>query len=361
MELGRLRELDVQLRATQRHPPRDQDAGATGRVYYPAWMDRVEKVLHAIDLSGRGLELGPSYNPIVPKSRGRRIETVDHAPADELVAKYTALGLAEEMLDAIEPVDHLWTGGSLLDVVPDHGGYDYIIASHFIEHTVDMVRFLADCEVLLRDGGRLSLVIPDKRYCFDRFKPLSTLGDVIDAHHAGTRFHTAGAMVDHEAYACLGGGALTWSPGSDAAVELQFPNLDGVAEAIRRGLEQQAYHDVHRWMFTPTSFDLLIGDLAELGHHSFGEVASFPTYGFEFFATLAKGAPRAPRTRLAMLQAIEDELSHTAAEDGSTVARLLRENARLTHQISDLQASTSWRITAPLRSAMTGLRAMRAG
>ncbi|MFN2517836.1 MAG: methyltransferase domain-containing protein, partial [Jatrophihabitantaceae bacterium] len=329
-------------------------------------MDRVEKALHAIDLSGRGIEVGPSYNPLVPKSSGRRIETVDHAHAEELVAKYTAMGLSEEHVARIEAVDHLWSGGSLLDVIPDHGSYDYIIASHFIEHTVDMVRFLQDCEVLLRDGGRLSLVVPDKRFCFDRFQPLSTVGDVIDAFHAQHTFHTAGPLVDHQAYACTSGGSLVWSAEYRAPVELQFPNLEGAEEAARNGLEQKTYFDTHRWKFTPTSFELLIGDLAELGHHAFGVVESLPTEGFEFFVTLGKGTPRPePRVRVALLQAIEDELAQTASEEPSPgtgaetrreVEVLRQQNARLEQEISDLRASTSWRVTAPLRSVVTRLR-----
>jgi hypothetical protein len=60
--------------------------GSYGLVHYPARMDRDEKAPHAIDLSGRGLELGPSDSPLVPKSSGGRIETLDHARADDLVA-----------------------------------------------------------------------------------------------------------------------------------------------------------------------------------------------------------------------------------------------------------------------------------
>ncbi|PZS20774.1 MAG: hypothetical protein DLM57_00565 [Pseudonocardiales bacterium] len=341
-------------------------------------MDRVEKALHAVDLSGRGLEVGPSYNPLVPKSSGHRIETVDHAHAEELVAKYTAMGLSEEHIARIEPVDHLWAGGSLLDVVPDHGSYDYILASHFIEHTVDLVRFLKDCEVLLRDGGRLSLVVPDKRFCFDRFQPLSTVGDVIDAYHAKNTFHTAGPLVDHQAYACTSGGALIWSADHRAPVELQFPNLEGAAEAARNGLAQQAYFDTHRWKFTPTSFELLIDDLAVMGLHSFGVVESLPTEGFEFFVTLGNGTPRSePRKRVTTLQVIEDELAQTASDEpspgtGAEIrrqadvlreqnARLEQDNVRLEQEITELRASTSWRLTAPLRSVVTRLRGHRAG
>ena len=39
-----------------------------------------------------------------------------------------------------------------------------------IEHTPDLIAFLADCDAVLKDTGVLSLVIPDKRYSFDRFR-----------------------------------------------------------------------------------------------------------------------------------------------------------------------------------------------
>lgn len=327
-------------------------------------MDRVEKALHALDLTGRGLEIGPSYNPLVTKASGARIETVDHAQQDELVAKYRGFGLAQEQLDKIEPVDHLWMGGSLAEVIGNRGEYDYIIASHFIEHTVDLVRFLSDCQELLRDGGLLSLVVPDKRFCFDRFQPLSTVGDVLDARDGPNAFHLPGPLVDHQAYACTSGGALIWSAGYDAPLQVQFENLAGAAEALDNGLAQKEYFDTHRWKFTPTSFDLLISDLADLGQHDFGVVESFPTEGFEFFVTLAKGgATHAPRDRIALLLQIEAELAEAhGGQPGSTAeADQLREaNERLRQELLDLHDSTSWRVTAPLRAATDWVRARRA-
>ncbi|HJP99966.1 MAG TPA: class I SAM-dependent methyltransferase [Jatrophihabitans sp.] len=331
-------------------------------------MDRVEKALHALDLSGRGLEIGPSYNPLVSKASGHRIETVDHADQAELIAKYRGMNLDQEQLARIEPVDHLWTGGSLLDVISDHGGYDYIIASHFIEHTVDLIRFLKDCQVLLRDGGLLSLVVPDKRFCFDRFQPLSTVGDVLDAANAGYTFHSPGPLVDHQAYACTSGGALIWSADYHAPLQLQFDNLAGAAEALENGLAQKEYFDTHRWKFTPASFDLLIADLADLGQHDFGVLADFPTEGFEFFVTLVKGGARhEPRNRIAALQHIEAELAEAASpiRDGVSDERVAQtsalraENQRLAAELAELRASTSWRVTAPLRAASDRLRAAR--
>jgi hypothetical protein len=328
-------------------------------------MDRRDKALEFVDLSGRGLEIGPSYNPLVTKASGARIETVDHADRETLVAKYTTWGLPQDKLDSIEEVDHQWAGGSLLEVIEDRKSYDYIIASHFIEHTVDLVSFLQDCEALLTDDGRLALVVPDKRYCFDRFQPLSTVGDVVDAFHAVNSFHTAGALLDHQAYGCKRGESIAWSSAETGPLGVQFPNMEGAAEVIAAGLSQDAYHDIHHWKFTPASFDLLIRDLAALGYHQLGVVGSAGTEGFEFYVTLGKGVEAAPVDRVAALVQIEAELAAVTTVDDrlssapATNTDLERETSHLRSEIEKLHASTSWRVTAPLRKATTAVRRLR--
>ena len=51
-------------------------------------MDRRDKALAYLDVSGRGLKIGPSYSPLLPKSSGAKIETVDHASRAELVRSF---------------------------------------------------------------------------------------------------------------------------------------------------------------------------------------------------------------------------------------------------------------------------------
>ena len=274
-----------------------------------AAIDRDAIALAHIDRGGRGLEIGPAYRPLVSKASGARIEVVDHADREQLVEKYRSFGLDSNLLSGIEPVDYIWQGGSLLDVIPSRGEYDYVVASHLIEHTVDLIGFLQDVEQLLREDGRLALVIPDKRYCFDRFQPLSSVGAVVDAHHTGTRFHPAGSLLDHRAYAAKRGEAtLAWGAGEGSRLSLQFPSIEGGADVIREGLRQDAYHDIHRWRFVPASFRLLIHDLRALGYHRMGIVGRRDTLGFEFFATLARGAPPEPLDRLVVLLEIEQAL-----------------------------------------------------
>jgi hypothetical protein len=286
-------------------------------------MDRSDLALKYVDLNGRGLEIGPSYSPLVPKASGAFVEIVDHANRDELVVKYRSYGLGSELLARIEPVDYVWQGGSLLDIIPYRGTYDYIVGSNFIEHTVDLIGFLSDCEALLNQDGRLALVIPDKRYCFDRFQPLSTIGAVIDAHHGAEAFHPAGSLVDHQAYACKRSDErIAWGIDDLAPLSLQFPHLEGAIEALGVGLKRESYQDIHRWRFIPASFALLIHDLRTMGYHDLAILDSHGTLGYEFFATLGKGRPAEGIDRLAVLLKIEADLIATGAPEPRLPARV---------------------------------------
>ena len=320
-------------------------------------MDRTEQALHAIDLSGRGLEFGPSHAPLVTKASGARVETLDHATREELVQKYRALGVDEESLARIEEVDHLWSGEPVLELIPEHGVYDYIVASHFIEHTVDLVRFLQDCETLLAPGGRLALIVPDKRFCFDRFQPLSTAGDAINTLHSTLAFHPPGAFIDHIAYGAKRGDDVAWANSDSREVALLNPDLMDAVQAELDGVAQREYVDTHRWMFTPSSFELLIHDLAALGHHGLGIVESSTAGGHEFFVTLGRDVPPREIDRLGLLLRIEAELADVGPGGPFDTAKpeaVHGEIRRLEAEVAALRASTSWRMTRPLR-AVAGL------
>ena len=88
---------------------------------------------------------------------------------------------ANVAIDRIEEVDYIWRGERLDELVQSRHCYDWVIASHVIEHVPDIVSFLIGSEQVLKPGGVLSLVIPDKRLCFDHFRPLSTTGEMLDS------------------------------------------------------------------------------------------------------------------------------------------------------------------------------------
>ena len=170
---------------------------------------REHAIFHLIDKQGFGLEIGPCHNPIAPKKNGYNVQILDHLSANDLRIKYQGHGLN---LDNIEEVDFIWSGQPLHELIGKKHCYDWIIASHVIEHFPDLISFLQQSEQLLKPNGVLSLVVPDKRYCFDYFQPISTTGMLLDAHTQKRTHPTPGQVFDNFANNAKANGAIAWSP-----------------------------------------------------------------------------------------------------------------------------------------------------
>jgi predicted SAM-dependent methyltransferase len=281
-------------------------------------MDRVERLLSLFDPAGVGLEIGPGFNPLISKASGRNIETVDHATAEALRDKYHNDPLVD--ISRIEDVDYVVTGGSIADTIGKRNVYDYIIASHVIEHVPDYVGFLNDCSGLLKETGVLALAVPDKRFCFDVLQSLSTAGDVLQAHVQGVKRHPAGKIFDFIAYRAMRGKSTTWSQTSVDPLSFEF-SLRQAKELFDMCRVSDTYHDIHTWKFTPSSFRLLIRDLHEIGAIRLKERLFIQGDGAEFFISLSASAPGCPLGRLVLAKAVADEqraITFEISESGSS-------------------------------------------
>lgn len=306
---------------------------------------RIGKVLYALNRSGQGLEIGPSHNPLTPKKHGYNVHILDHLSDEDLRKKYAGHGVS---LENIETVDFVWSGEDLSELIENKSCYDWIIASHVIEHVPDLISFLQQCAVLLKPEGKLSLVIPDKRYCFDYFNPVSSTGQLLDAYEQKRIRPSPGQIFDHLSNACSSNGKIAWEGVVDASPELVHTfteasnlwrraitgvrpfswhcikkdlksflwqtsryclnsllklNIPGrkINDLLRRTKKRlqlllmqhadtgEEYVDVHCWKFTPSSFNLIMTDLNMLGLVELTIISEFDTTGCEFYATLGKG------------------------------------------------------------------------
>lgn len=262
--------------------------------------ERREIILGQVDRDGLGLEIGPSFAPIAPKKEGYRVHVLDHCDRAALLEKYRA---HQVNLDAIEDVDFIWDGRPYAELVGATHSYSWIIASHVLEHTPDLVGFLNDCASLLRAEGVLSLVVPDQRYCFDHFRSLTNLGRVIDASFQRHRFHSPGTVVEYFLNVVHRSGRTGWSHG-DRGTFTHPHTMDEARRALEEVRDHAVYLDVHEWCFTPTSFRLMMRDLFDLGLICLTETAFHDTIGHEFFVTLSRGGRPPPEPRLQLLERI---------------------------------------------------------
>ena len=250
-------------------------------------MDRTQRLLRSLTKDARLVEVGPSFNPLAPKRDGWNTFVIDHASRDDLVAKYKA----HEGVDTtrIEEVDFVWQGGSLADAVPadQHGTFDAFIASHVIEHTTDVVTFLKAAETLIRPDGAIILAVPDKRKCFDFYRHPSSTGDALAAflekrtrHDTRTHFEAVMRTV-HK------GGAPGWHGADTRAGVIAIPFEQAHAQLGLAALPE--YVDAHNWIFVPSSFRLMLLELAAMGYLDLRVEEIAEAEATEFYAWLRRG------------------------------------------------------------------------
>jgi SAM-dependent methyltransferase len=254
-----------------------------------------------LNKASRGIEIGPGYRPTFAKSDGYSVVVIDHCSTADLIAKYDAdSSIPKELVAQIEAVDIVWTGGSYSSLPGLSGAFDYVAASHVIEHATDVCGFLQDCSSLLKPGGHLLLAIPHRSCILDYYRPPSTLGDVLLAHVAPHAYDVK-SRLDEAWYGALldGGGAWSEAHRQLAAQAGRVPlpqHGPGLAQhvwatTVGGPLVPGPYRDAHRWVFDPSSFEEMAVFL-ELHAGTGLHLVSMPgVFECEFYAVLRKTAP----------------------------------------------------------------------
>jgi SAM-dependent methyltransferase len=253
---------------------------------------RSEILLASVPKTARIFEIGPSFSPIAPKAEGWNTWSLDHTSREGLIAKYT--GHQGVDVQRIEEVDFIWTGGPITEAVPSelHGTFDAFIASHVLEHTTDLIGFLDSAATLLKPTGTMIFAIPDKRYCFDYFQPLTTTGHVLRARTERRSRHTPCTAFENVAYVTKESHGIAW--GQHPTRDLAFLHtLEQAKEWFSSMETRDEYADMHAWRFVPPSFELIILELARLGDTDWQVDRIGEAKGCEFFAWLRRGGKAA--------------------------------------------------------------------
>ena len=264
--------------------------------------ERKKLFLLSLGKDSKILELGPSFNPLAPKTIFPGTEIVDHLPTEELIEKYKEHGVDTSK---IEHVDYVYRGGSLYTLINKESYYDFILSSHVIEHTTNFIEHLQDCAKLLKkDGGVLRMAVPDKRGMFDLLREKTSLQGVINRYYDTnfTTVHSPRAVVDYHMKVCNLDDRIAWSreESTDAISDrLKFLGQKATRAQLQATL-RRTFSDVHEWVFSPISFKLLCNDLKELGYIDLGvsKLVESPDYAHEFYVELTLGVdPLASDTR----------------------------------------------------------------
>jgi hypothetical protein len=204
----------------------------------------------------KGLEIGAFDLPMIDPGEAL-VKFADYSTTQELKAR--AASNPQHSAYFVVDVDYVvrdvgWTA------VPED--FDWICASHVIEHVPNMVGWLQTLGAKLNDNGVLFLVIPDRRYTFDIHRPETSLGKILFDYYFDRRTARAEDIFDAMYYSDAVDPMNAWS-GTIRPGRRNTP-VD-IHTVLQRTLASiHTYIDVHCNVFTACSWREILNAIITL-------------------------------------------------------------------------------------------------
>lgn len=285
----------------------------------------------------KGIEVAPWIAPVVSKAAGYNVKVIDVFDSETLRTRAIAdPNLPSDQLHLLEAVDFVGSATEIAALVPkeEWGSYDYILSSHNFEHLPNPVKFLQGCGKVLRDGGLLSMAVPDRRGCFDYYRSNTTLGEWLEAFAEDRArpkrqqlFDSLSSYVEFVTNRGLMGSAKV---GVDPMTIRPHGSVLASYQRFYEALPEVDYVDAHCTVMTPASLELLLLDLRQLGLVRFEVEEIHSDLTFEFFVRLRFRADCGPLPEAdynARRQILRDKMMADYFEQQPQVARVARDRA----------------------------------
>jgi SAM-dependent methyltransferase len=133
-------------------------------------------------LIGQGVEIGPGHVPF-PVPKKAQVRYVDRWEPSENSSLFPELGESPGFPkpDIVSNLDV-----DRLSGLADES-QDFVIASHVIEHLANPLAMLVDIHRVLRTGGLLVLLVPDRHRTFDQNRHPTPLVHLVDEYERDVR------------------------------------------------------------------------------------------------------------------------------------------------------------------------------
>lgn len=251
--------------------------------------DRKSLILSRISpATQEGLEIGPLCWPLVTKTESNgRIYYVDFSTAEKSREKYKDDPNVD--VNEIVETDYLWGKQTLPELV-EGKLFDYVVASHVIEHVPNMLGWLREIASVLKDNGILALAIPDKRYTFDFKRQLTTLGVLVESYLLDKRRPGIKDIFDQVSLATKVDSYEAWSGKLDPSKLIHHGTPQEALVQAQKYFLSDEYNDVHVNILTPSSFLDILEQSAKIGLFDFTVADLYPTAknSHEFLVSLQR-------------------------------------------------------------------------
>jgi SAM-dependent methyltransferase len=228
------------------------------------------------------LEIGPFATPML---KGENVLYCDVLDQNELIKRAKSLNIPTDNIPHI----HFILGKQFLDGIEKK--FKAILSSHVIEHQPNLIEHFQQIERKLEEDGRYFLLIPDKRYCFDKNFAPSDISEVLEANYEKRKRHTLANIVRHRALISHNNPVDHWDykEVNQNKKEISANTIENAVNEYQ--LSDGDYIDVHGWFFTPDSFVEIVQLTNQMGFHSLNVERLYRTRKneLEFWVILKNG------------------------------------------------------------------------
>jgi SAM-dependent methyltransferase len=183
--------------------------------------------------------------------------------------------------------------------------FDYAVLSHVVEHMPDILFFFEDIENILTDDGRVILIYPDQRYCFDHYRAEVSFRDAYATYTEGVKDNARLAFDFTLNVVKENNASFFWNE-KDLTRVIGTNNMGPAEEAYRQARAGKMLDDVHNWPFSDYGFLRFMYEGQRSGLIRF-EIEKFePTkYGEQEFLVILKRVPKGKKMKAFPLELID--------------------------------------------------------
>ena len=209
--------------------------------------------LKNIDYDKRILEIGPLHIPNISKDRAKNLFYADIRTTEEIISFYR--NNPDVITENIVEIDYV-IKNSYTESLNNIEKFDYVIATHVIEHIPRLISFFEDISNILNPNGKLCLAIPDKRYCFDHFRCPTSFAECYDIYTRGIS-NLPVRVLDHYISSTINDPIILWKGNTSKYIARNKERFRKAKENYLKSLNGE-YIDVHFSVFTPETFLLFL-------------------------------------------------------------------------------------------------------
>lgn len=232
------------------------------------------------DRNSRILEIGPLNGPIISKKEFPNVFYCDIRSTEEIKKLYfsndylKATGIQINVDDIVD-IDFV-IKDSYKSTFSNIERFDYVVLSHVMEHMEDILGFFNDIRYVLKPGGKLGILYPDKRYCFDHFRTSATFADAYEVFVKGNK-ENARKVLDFFLNVIPENNPERYWNNDCLNKLLEKKDSTNIFDTYMKALQGEKIDDVHYWVFSDKSFLKFLYDCISMEAIEFSCVDFIPT------------------------------------------------------------------------------------